>query len=263
MLALLANHAVVAGHLSSGTGITHTRPGESFVFWILGTLSVLAALGIVFSRNAIHAGLSLAGVMISLAIFYAMEDAPFLAVVQVIVYAGAIMMLFLFVLMLVGVDSSDSLVETIRGQRLASGLFGIAFVALLVGTIGHTIVHTKAAGIPTAEAGTDNPQALAKLIFTTYFWPFEIVSALLIVAAVGAMVLAHRERPADKLGQPELMRRKFRTEHPAVAHSGPGVFAAGDEADRPALLPSGAPDRGSVYRELGGGAPGPGTDNTP
>jgi len=254
----------MAAHLMAAQVLTHTRPGESAVFWVVGTLSVLAALGVVFSKNAVHAALALAGVMVSLAIFYAMQDAPFLAVVQVVVYAGAVMSLFLFVVMLIGVDSSDSLVETIRGQRLATGFFGVAFVALLVGVIGHTISHASAVGLASANAG-GNVQAVARLIFTTYFWPFEIISALLIIAAMGAMVLAHRERTVPRPTQPELMRARFREGHPSAPHSGPGVFAAGDAADRPALLPTGAPDDASVYGELSGHRPvGDGSrENTP
>ena len=87
-------------------------------FWILAPIMVLAALGILFVRKAVHAALLLAVVMISLAMLYAALDAPFLFAVQIIVYTGAILMLFLFVLMLVGVDASDSVVETIRGQRV-------------------------------------------------------------------------------------------------------------------------------------------------
>jgi NADH-quinone oxidoreductase subunit J len=241
----------MTAHVLAAQALTHTRPGESAVFWIVGTLSVLAALGVVFSKNAVHAALALAGVMVSLAIFYAMQDAPFLAVVQVVVYAGAVMSLFLFVVMLIGVDSSDSLVETIRGQRLATGFFGLAFVALLVGVIGHTIRHATAVGLDSANAG-GNVQAVARLIFTTYFWPFEIISALLIIAAMGAMVLAHRERTVPRPTQAELMRARFRQGHLSASHSGPGVFAAGDAADRPALLPTGAPDDESVYEELSG-----------
>ncbi|MGH3744169.1 MAG: NADH-quinone oxidoreductase subunit J [Mycobacteriales bacterium] len=241
----------MAAHLMAAQALTHTRPGESAVFWIVGTLSVLAALGVVFSRNAVHAALALAGVMVSLAIFYGMQDAPFLAVVQVVVYAGAVMSLFLFVVMLIGVDSSDSLVETIRGQRLATAFFGVAFVALLIGVIGHTIRHTSAVGLGSANAG-GNVQAIARLIFTTYFWPFEIISALLIIAALGAMVLAHRERTVPRPTQADLMRARFRRDQPWTPHSGPGVFAAGDAADRPALLPTGAPDEESVYDEVSG-----------
>jgi NADH-quinone oxidoreductase subunit J len=91
--------------------------GESITFWVLAVVSVIAALGLVFSRRAVYSALMLGVVMFSLAVLYAVQDAPFLAAVQIIVYTGAVMMLFLFVLMLVGVDSSDSLVETIRGQR--------------------------------------------------------------------------------------------------------------------------------------------------
>jgi len=93
-------------------------------FWVLAPIMVAAALGILFSRKAVHAALLLAVVMISLAILYAVQDAPFLFVVQIIVYTGAILMLFLFVLMLVGVDAADSVVETIPGSgspRCSSG----------------------------------------------------------------------------------------------------------------------------------------------
>ncbi len=103
-----------------------TSTGEAITFWVLGPLSAVAALMMVLSRNTVHAALFLAAVMLSLAGLYAAQDAPFLAAAQVIVYTGAVLMLFLFVLMLVGVDSSDSLVETLRGQRVAALLVGVA-----------------------------------------------------------------------------------------------------------------------------------------
>ncbi|HEX7354595.1 MAG TPA: NADH-quinone oxidoreductase subunit J [Mycobacteriales bacterium] len=246
----MAAHLMTA-HVLAAQVMTHTRASESAVFWIVATLSILGALAVVFSKNAVHAALALAGVMVCLAIFYGMQDAPFLAVVQIVVYAGAVMSLFLFVVMLIGVDSSDSLVETIRGQRLASAAFGLAFIALMVGVIGHAITHATAVGLGAANAG-GNVQALARLIFTTYFWPFEVISALLIIAALGAMVLAHRERIVPRPTQAELMRARFRGDHLWTPHSGPGVFAAGDAVDRPALLPTGAPDAESVYDEVTG-----------
>src|SRR3954467_6019845 len=101
-------------------------------FWILAPIMVAAAIGILFARKAVHAALMLAVVMISLAILYAVQDAPFLFAVQIIVYTGAILMLFLFVLMLGDVDASDSVVETIRGHRIASILIGLAFGATMV-----------------------------------------------------------------------------------------------------------------------------------
>jgi NADH-quinone oxidoreductase subunit J len=259
----MASAALAAA--AAAAPITHTRPGEAAVFYILGALAIVAALGVVFSKNAVHAALALVGVLFTFAVFYAMQDAPFLAAVQIIVYAGAILMLFLFVLMLVGVDSSDSLVETIRGQRIATAVFGTSFVVIMVGAIGHAITHASAVGLTGANAAAGgNVQSLAKLIFTTYFWPFEVISALLIVAAVGAMVLAHRERD-DRPSQPELMRERYRREDlvSALGHSASGVFALGDSAARPALLPGGAEDMLSVYPELGGDAPAGGTESTP
>src|ERR687897_2829834 len=101
-------------------------------FWILAPLMVAAALGLLVVRKAVHAALLLAVVMISLAVLYAVLEAPFLFAVQIIVYTGAILMLFLFVLMLVGVDATDSIVETIRGQRALAIVGGLVFGTLLV-----------------------------------------------------------------------------------------------------------------------------------
>src|SRR3954470_22321494 len=153
---------------------------------------VAAALGLLFARKAVHAALLLAIVMIGLAIPYLVQDAPFLFTVQIIVYTGAILMLFLFVLMLVGVDASDSVVETIRGQRLMAIGVGLLFGLLLVIGLGQVTM-----GAPTglAEANADgNVPAVAQLLFSKYVFAFEATSALLITAAIGAMVLAHRER---------------------------------------------------------------------
>src|ERR1700753_2412566 len=93
---------------------------------------VVAALGLLFVRKAVHCALLLAVVMIGLAVLYAVQDAPFLFAVQIIVYTGAILMLFLFVLMLVGADASASMVQTIRGQRLFAAIVGLLFGATLV-----------------------------------------------------------------------------------------------------------------------------------
>src|SRR5918997_1267570 len=112
---------------------------------------VIAALGILFARKAVHAALLLAVVMIGLAVLYAVQDAPFLFAVQIIVYTGAILMLFLFVLMLVGVDASDSLVETIRGQRLLAGLAFLGIGVLLVFAVGNAVYGT-AVGLEAANA---------------------------------------------------------------------------------------------------------------
>jgi NADH-quinone oxidoreductase subunit J len=175
------------------------------------------------------------------------QQAPFLGFVQIIVYTGAVMMLFLFVLMLVGVDSSDSLVETLRGQRVAAVAAALGFGALLMFAIGDVVVDN--AGLDQANRD-GNVQGLAALIFSRYVFAFEVTSALLITAALGAMVLAHRERIERPLSQRELSVQRFRGGmHPAPL-PGPGVYARHNAVDTPALLPDGSPAETSVSRVL-------------
>ncbi|MHB2021914.1 MAG: NADH-quinone oxidoreductase subunit J [Mycobacteriales bacterium] len=213
-------------------------PGEAAVFWVLAPISVLAALGLVLSRKAVHGALFLAADMLCLAVFYALERAPFLAFVQVIVYTGAIMMLFLFVLMLIGVDSSDSLVETLRGQRVAAVLSAAGFSVLLIAAIGSGVSGLLPVGVGRADGGF-NVTSIADLLFSRYVFAFEATSALLITAAVGAMVLAHRERPAGRRSQRELSRERFARGGIGAPLPGPGVYADHDAVDTPALLPDG------------------------
>jgi NADH-quinone oxidoreductase subunit J len=206
-------------------------------FWILAPVMVLAALGILFVRKAVHAALLLAVVMMSLAVLYAVLDAPFLFAVQIIVYTGAILMLFLFVLMLVGVDASDSVVETIRGQRVLAIVGGLLLGLILVLGLAQ-ISLGSAVGLTEANA-PGNIQALADILFSRYVFAFETTSALLITAAVGAMVLAHIERePGSRRTQKELSRARFLTERPQTL-PGPGVYARANSVAAPALLPDG------------------------
>jgi NADH-quinone oxidoreductase subunit J len=237
--------------LAAAAPITRTGTGEQVAFWLLAPVAVLAALGMVLARNAVHGALALIADLFCLAVFFMMQDAPFLGFVQIVVYAGAIMVLFLFVLMLVGVDSSDSLVETLRGQRVAAVVLGLGFAGLLAFPIIHIISGTKAAGLTAANTG-GNIQAIAKQLFTTYVFPFEIVSALLIVAAVGAMVLGHEERTGPKITQREMLRRRFAAGGRITPKPGPGVRARADAVDTPALLPDGRPALSSIAPEYGG-----------
>jgi len=221
-------------------------------FWTLAPLMVLAALGMVLVRKAVHSALLLAFVMVSLAILYAAQEAPFLFAVQIIVYTGAILMLFLFVLMLVGVDSSDSVVETIPGQRLAATVVGLLFGLVLVLGIAQATV-TASAGLE--EANVDgNVDALAQLLFSRYVLAFEVTSALLITAALGAMVLAHRERLTPRQTQADLAAQRMRDYASSGKHPGPlptpGVYARHNAVDTPALLPDGSTSPLSVSRSL-------------
>ena len=213
------------------------------LFWILAVASVGAALAMILVRWAVHCAIMLAVVMLCLATMYAMQGAPFLAFVQIIVYTGAVLMLFLFVIMLIGISSADSVVETIKGQRLAAGFAAIGFLVILALAVGHAAIGP--ASPPTAANGADNVSGLAALIFTTYVFPFEITGALLITAALGAMVLAHRERTAPKPTQRDLAARRLASGQLAPDPS-PGVYALYDAADRPALLPDGTPAESSV-----------------
>ncbi|GGL49446.1 NADH-quinone oxidoreductase subunit J [Planomonospora parontospora] len=223
--------------------------GEAITFWVLAVVSVAAALGLVFSRKAVYSALMLGVVMLSLAVLYAVQDAPFLAAVQIIVYTGAVMMLFLFVLMLVGVDSSDSLVETIRGQRFWAIVAGLGFAALLGLAVGN-VVFTPAVGVgQVTQAKGGNIPALAEMIFTRHVFAFEVTSALLITAALGAMVLAHRERVRPKATQRDLARARFSGPQPSPL-PGPGTYALHNAIDMPALLPDGSVSAKSINRVL-------------
>jgi NADH-quinone oxidoreductase subunit J len=226
---------------------TDTGTGEAVTFWILAPVAVLAALGVLASKKAVHSALLLALTMLSLAVLYLAQDAPFLGVVQVVVYTGAVMMLFLFVLMLVGVDSADSLVETLRGQRIAAVVAALGFGGLLIFSLGDAVVTNE--GL-TAANKDGNVVGLADLIFSRYVFAFEVVSALLIIAAMGAMVLAHRERHEARATQRDLSVQRFRGgQHPAPL-PGPGVYARHNAVDTPALLPDGSPAEVSVSRVL-------------
>ena len=229
---------------NGGPGGTNLDPiYDKVLFWILAVLAVSAALAMILVRQAVHCALMLAVVMLSLAVMYAMQGAPFLAFVQVIVYTGAVLMLFLFVVMLIGVTSMESLTETIRGQRLWAGLAGIGLAVLLIVGIGHAAIGSAAP--QTAANGTDNLTGLAQLIFTTYVFPFEVTSALLITAALGAMVLAHRERTSPKPTQREVARRKIESGQ-VQPEPPPGVYALHNAVDMPAMLPDGSTTNRSV-----------------
>lgn len=242
--------SIALTHLAAATAQHATATtGQSVTFWLLAVLSVAAALGMIAARKAVHCAMFLAVIMLSLAVMYATQGAPFLAFVQVIVYTGAVLMLFLFVIMLIGVSSADSVKETIKGQRLAAGLAGIALIVLLLGSVGHATLG----GITHAGAayGSANLTTVARLVFTKYVFAFEVTSALLITAALGAMVLAHRERTAPKPTQRDLARRRLKTGR-MTPLPGPGTYARHNAVDRPALLPDGRPSELSVSHVIMG-----------
>ena len=225
---------------------------EEFAFWAMGTVMVASALGMVLARKAVHCALFLATIMITLAIMYAAQGAPFLFAVQIIVYTGAILMLFLFVLMLVGVDSSDSIVETIKGQRLLAAFVGIVFGVVFAVAVTQTTVGAVAGTGTANEDG--NVYGLAALLFSDYMFAFEVTGALLTVAVLAAMVLAHRERLTPKQSQRTRAEQRMADYAESGKHLGPlptpGVYARHNANDTPALLPDGSISELSVSRTL-------------
>lgn len=221
---------------------------EAVLFWVLGTLAVVSAIGVVAAPKAVYSAIFLACTMIILAVLYIAQDALFLGIVQVVVYTGAVMMLFLFVLMLIGVDSSDSLVETIRGQRVAAACAGLAFGILLIAGIGNVSVAGFTGLTQANSAG--NVEGLAALIFTRYLWAFELTSALLITATLGAMVLTHRERLEVRKSQRELAIERFAAGGHPTPMPNPGVFARHNAVDTAARLPDGSDAKTSVSSAL-------------
>ena len=220
--------------------------GEAWAFWILAPLAVIGALGMVLARNAVHSALFLVLTMLCLGIFYVIEAGPFIGLAQIIVYTGAIMMLFLFVLMLVGRDASDSVIETLRGQRTVAILLGLGFAGLVCATLAIGLRGAKSEGLTAANAAHGgNVEGIAALLFTKYVFVFEVTSALLITAAASAMILAHVHRAkGEKLSQVEMSKARFAPGSYPAPKAGPGVYATSDSVATPAMLPDGtAADR--------------------
>jgi NADH-quinone oxidoreductase subunit J len=224
--------------------------GEAATFYVLAPIAVLCAIGMVWARNAVHSALFLVVTMLCLGVFYVLQGGPFIGMVQIIVYTGAIMMLFLFVLMLVGRDASDSLVETLRGQRMAAIVLGLGFAGLVGTGLYRALGQASPRGLGEANAEGNVP-GIAALLFTRYVFAFEVTSALLITAAVGAMILAHVEKTKDqKVSQPQRMRARFAPDSYPAPKAGPGVFATSDSVATPAMLPDGTPADRSVSKIL-------------
>ena len=181
-------------------------PLDNVVFWVFAPISIASAIGMLLMRNAVHAALFLVVNFFCLAVFYLILDAPFLFAVQIIVYAGAIMVLFLFVIMLLGVDRGDDLRERLVAQRPLAIALAIAFVVEI------TLAVRAGIGFSTlAPDGFDavnqpgNAQAVARVLFRGYFFPFEVTSILLIIAAIAAMVLGQRKARAVTQAELEAM----------------------------------------------------------
>jgi NADH-quinone oxidoreductase subunit J len=181
---------------------------ELVVFVVAAAICLGGALGVVLNSNPVHAALSLVATLFGIAVLFVAQEAHFLAAVQVIVYAGAIVILFLFVLMLLGVDQAEDLtIEPLRGQRIAAVVVGLGILALPLLAIASTDGEATGAR-PSAEAtnrvedGVADIDQLGESLFTDYLFAFEITSVLLVIAIVGAVVLSRKVRRADQVDDP-------------------------------------------------------------
>ena len=215
------------------------------LFWVVATITVIPALSLLFARKAVHIAMAVILVMVGLAVAYVALGAPFLGVVQIVVYTGAVMMLFLFVLMLVGVDYRESLKETITGQRWVGLTLATGLGALLI-SVGSR-VHFGDAAVMTADGG---PVEVAPLLFGEYVLVVETLGFLLITAAVGALVLTHVPRLFPRSTQRELQAERIAAGANPVNKTFPGVYARHNALDTPALDPTGQPIEESISRVL-------------
>lgn len=216
--------------------------GEVIFFWAVAVAMVALAIGVALCRKAVHSAVCMIGVMLCLAMIYAAQGAYFMAVVQVVVYTGAVMALILFIIMMVGISASDNYLKTSRSLRLGAwglGIVGAAITAMVL--VAANLPATG--GVPAVAGGQgnveSNPVQIALTLFREHMFTMEIVSGLLIVAAVGAMLLTHAERLRAMMMQPETAHMRMLEYGEKGTHPGqrpaPGVYTETNAADMPAI----------------------------
>ena len=179
----------------------HPTIPDSATFAVSAAVVLSGAVGVIVSRNSVHAALSLVATLFGVAVLFIEEQADFLAVVQIIVYAGAIVVLFLFVIMFLGVDRRENVAhEPLRGQRLMALLLVAAVLGgvLALGVGAHWATGARAVAGSTMAGHHTHVYVLGKAVFTTYLFAFEATAALLVIAVVGAVVLARRPRMGEE-----------------------------------------------------------------
>ena len=209
---------------------------EWAVFVIFAIAALAGAGGVVMARKPVHAALSLVLTLFSVAVFFVMQGAHFLAAVQVIVYAGAIVVLFLFVIMLLGIDQEENLDDPLPAQRPLAMVVGVALFAGLI-LMARILEPTGASADrgSATQGDVSNVERLARSLFTDFLWPFEITSALLVIAVVGGVVLARRGGPGTELDDEDEVVGEI------------GVDAGSDAGPEAAIYPGGTPDPPEVH----------------
>lgn len=224
------------------SGSLHIFSGEIILFVLLTVIMLAAGIyGLLITRHAVHSAASMIIIMVGLAFMYTMLEAPFMGVVQVAVYTGAILMMFLFVLMMIGVDASEDAKDILPAQRIIAGVAAVGMLIVIAGAILATKTH-EPEGLKAAN-GDSNPSAVAAGIFGSHLITMELAGALLVVAALGAMILTHRESLRRPATQEEIVEGKMRAYAEEGRHPGQkpttGVYAESNSAANPALSAGG------------------------
>jgi len=212
--------------------------GEIILFACTAIFMVACALGVLFFKKAAHSVVCMVGVMVGLAVLYIANNAPFLGVAQIVVYTGAIMMLFLFVIMLIGIGTSDDYARQSRGAIVAAVLGGLGLIVIITTAVFKSMpdAYTPSKVDPYSDQPVTD---LAITLFQEHWLSMELAGGLLITAAVGAMLLTHSDRLVPKADQAETARSKMRAFAERGARIGqlpaPGVYAQSNAADVPAL----------------------------
>ncbi|WP_067779107.1 NADH-quinone oxidoreductase subunit J [Actinomyces vulturis] len=243
------NHLLLPAATAAALG-DDMHIGEVILFAVVACVTLACGIGLLTAKRAVNAAVNMIMIMISLAILYIANSAPFLGIVQGVVYTGAVMTLVLFVIMLVGVGTDEKIVETVHGQKAIAVVLGLAMSALLI------VAASKAAFPPAVGLNTEesNPTVLAELLFSSHVVTMELTAILLITAAVGALTLTHRDRIRPRKSQLDVAKDKMIAYAESGVHPGQdtfsGVYAATNSAAAPALDAAGQPVEESVSRVL-------------
>mgnify|MGYP002738662765 CR=1 FL=1 len=220
------------------TGPQMASTGEAILFWVTAIIMVAGAFGVLFFKKAAYSAISMVTVMIGLAVLYFAQGAPFMGVVQIVVYTGAIMMLFLFVLMMIGLQATDNYMNQNRAN-IVWAVVGSAVLAIVLSAIIWNANLPAAAeyGVdPYSNAPIEN---LALVLFSDFWFSMELAAALLITAAVGAVLLTHGDRLSPKRTQKHVVDAKMaayqETGRHVGQHTAPGVYASSTAFDVGAL----------------------------
>lgn len=212
--------------------------GEAFLFFSVGAIMILAALGVLLFRKAAYSALCMVALMVGMAVLFFALEAPFNGAVQVIVYTGAIMMLFLFVIMMIGLGATDGVREQRRSYIVWAIILGVALAVFTVAAVFHSVVAGP--GSIGGDPYSNTPvTSLAMSLFQNHWMTIILSAMLLIVAAVGAVVLTHSDRLAAKFSQRKTAEARMQEYRVKGAHLGqlpaPGVYARSNAVDNPAI----------------------------